>query len=135
MDLSKVKVIVKIIQTSDEVVTRGIVRGTNRQNIVYEVAFETIRQFHKDLEDFFNVMKVSGFQKVYYERRSKQYYFDSKIKPYQKISFRILIQSMVAMYMNRVEISHRHESKLIEEYKGKLFVEGQSFYPYYVEAL
>lgn len=135
MDLSKVKVIVKIIQTSDEVVTRGIVRGTNRQNIVYEVAFETIRQFHKDLEDFFNVMKVSGFQKVYYERRSKQYYFDSKIKPYQKISFRILIQSMVAMYMNRVEISHRHESKLIEEYKGKLFVEGQSFYPYYVAAL
>lgn len=134
-DLSKVKVIVKIIQTSDEVVTRGIVRGTNRQNIVYEQAFETIRQFHKDLEDFFNAMEVPGFQKIYYERRSKQYYFDSKIKPYQKISFRILIQSMVAMYMNRVEISHRHESKLIDEYKGKLFVEGQSFYPYYVAAL
>lgn len=134
-DLSKVKVIVKIIQTSDEVVTRGIVRGTNRQNIVYEEAFETIRQFHKDLEEFFKVMEVPGFQKIYYERRSKQYYFDSQIKPYQKISFRILIQSMVAMYMNKVEISHRHESKLIDEYKGKLFVEGQSFYPYYVAAL
>lgn len=134
-DLSKVKVIVKIIQTSDEVVTRGIVRGTNRQNIVYEAAFETIRQFHKDLEEFFDVMKIEGFQKIYYERRSKQYYFDSQIKPYQKISFRILIQSMVAMYMNKVEISHRHESKLINEYKGKLFVEGQSFYPYYVAAL
>ena len=134
-DLSKVKVIVKIIQTSDEVVTRGIVRGTNRQNIVYEEAFETIRQFHKDLEEFFKVMEVPGFQKIYYERRSKQYYFDSQIKPYQKISFRILIQSMVAMYMNKVEISHRHESKLINEYKGKLFVEGQSFYPYYVAAL
>lgn len=135
MDLSKVKVIVKIIETTDKMITQGIVRGTNRQNIVYEEAFETIRQFHKDLEDFFNVMEVPGFQKIYYERRSKQYYFDSQIKPYQKISFRMLIQSMVAMYMNRVENSHRHESKLIAEYKGKLFVEGQSFYPYYVAAL
>ena len=115
--------------------TQGIVRGTNRQNIVYEEAFETIRQFHKDLEEFFNIMTVTGFQRIYYERRSKQYSFDSQIKSYQKISFRMLIQSMVAMYMNKVEISHRHESKLISEYKDKLFVDGQSFYPYYVAAL
>ena len=40
----------KIIETIDETVTQGIVRGTNRQNIVYEEAFETIRQFHRDLE-------------------------------------------------------------------------------------
>ena len=135
VDISKVKVIIKTIETTGETVTQGIVRGTNRQNIVYEAAFETIRQFHKDLEDFFNIMEVPGFQKIYYERRSKQYYFDPQIKPYQKISFRMLIQSMVAMYMNRVEISHRHESKLLEEYKDKLFVEGQSFYPYYIAAL
>lgn len=135
MDLSRVKVIVKTIETTGEIITQGIVRGTNRQNIVYEEAFETIRQFHKDLEDFFNIMQVQGFPKIYYERRAKQYYFDSQIKPYQKISFRMLIQSMVAMYMNKVEISHRHESKLVAEYKDKLFVEGQSFYPYYVAAL
>lgn len=135
IDVSKVKVIVKIIETTVESVTQGIVRGTNRQNIVYEEAFETIRQFHKDLEDFFNIMGIQGFQKIYYERRSKQYAFDAQIRPYQKISFRMLIQSMVAMYMNRVEISHRHESKLITQYKDKLFVEGQSFYPYYVAAL
>ena len=42
---------------------------------------------------------------------------------------------MVAIYMNKVEISHRHESKLLAEYKDKLFIEGQSFYPYYVAAL
>lgn len=135
IDLSKVKVIVKTIETNGELLAQEIVRGTNRQNIVYEEAFETIRQFHKDLEDFFNIMEVKGFYKVYYERRSKQYYFDTQIKPYQKISFRLLIQSMVALYMNKVEISHRHESKLITEYKDKLFVDGQSFYPYYVAAL
>lgn len=134
-DLSQVQVIVKVIEAIEPDVTQGIVKGTNRQNIVYEEAFETIRGYHKELEDFFNSMQTEGFCKVYYERRSKQYARDNAIKPYQKISFRVLIQSMVAMYMNHVETSHRHESKLISDYKDKLFVEGQSYYPYYVAAL
>lgn len=134
-DLSQVQVIVKVIGATKPEVAQGIVKGTNRQNIVYEEAFETIRRYHKELEEFFNIMETDGFQKVYYERRSKQYARDNTIKPYQKISFRVLIQSMVAMYMNHVEISHRHESKLISDYKDKLFVEGQSYYPYYVAAL
>lgn len=134
-DLSQVQVIVKVIEATKPEVTQGIVKGTNRQNIVYEEAFETIRRYHKELEDFFNSMQTEGFYKVYYERRSKQYARDNTVKPYQKISFRVLIQSMVAMYMNHVETSHRHESKLISDYKGKLFVEGQSYYPYYVAAL
>lgn len=134
-DLSQVQVIVKVIEAIEPDVTQGIVKGTNRQNIVYEEAFETIRGYHKELEDFFNSMRTEGFCKVYYERRSKQYARDNTIKPYQKISIRVLIQSMVAMYMNHVETSHRHESKLITDYKDKLFVEGQSYYPYYVAAL
>ncbi|MCM1189496.1 MAG: AIPR family protein [bacterium] len=134
-DLSQVQVIVKVIEATKPEVTQGIVKGTNRQNIVYEEAFETIRRYHKELEDFFNVTQTEGFYKVYYERRSKQYARDNAVKPYQKISFRVLIQSMMAMYMNHVEISHRHESKLISDYKDKLFVEGQSYYPYYVAAL
>lgn len=134
-DLSQVQVIVKVIEATKSEVTQGIVKGTNRQNIVYEEAFETIRRYHKELEDFFNIMQTEGFYKVYYERRSKQYARDNTIKPYQKVSFRVLIQSMVAMYMNHVETSHRHESKLINDYKDKLFMEGQSYYPYYVAAL
>lgn len=134
-DLSQVQVIVKVIEATKSEVAQGIVKGTNRQNIVYEEAFETIRRYHKELEDFFNIMQTEGFCKVYYERRSKQYTRDNTIKPYQKVSFRVLIQSMVAMYMNHVETSHRHESKLISDYKDKLFVEGQSYYPYYVAAL
>lgn len=134
-DLSKAKVVVKVIETMGSTVAQGIVRGTNRQNIVYEEAFETIRQFHKDLEEFIHVMNVNGFHKVFYERRSKQYNSEPQIKPYQKINFRMLIQSMVAMYVNKLEISYRHESKLLTDYKDVLFVEEQSFYPYYVAAL
>ena len=108
-DLSQVQVIVKVIEATKPEVAQGIVKGTNRQNIVYEEAFETIRKYHKELEDFFNIMQTEGFCKVYYERRSKQYARDNMIKPYQKVSFRVLIQSMEAIYMHHVETSHRHE--------------------------
>ncbi len=37
--------------------------------------------------------------------------------------------------MNKLEISYRHESKLLTDYKDVLFVEGQSLYPYYIAAL
>ena len=133
-DISQAKVIVKVIETKGDSVAQGIVKGTNRQNIVYEEAFETIKKFHVDLEEFIRVMNVPGYDKVFYERRSKQYNSDSAIKPYQKINFRTLIQSTIALYMDKVEITHRHESKLVKEFKDILSVEGQSFYPYYVAA-
>ncbi len=126
--------IVKIIGTSNDEIVNNIVKGTNRQNIVYDEAFETTKEFHKLLEKFFAVMQVKEFDKVFYERRSKQYENDPRVRPYQKISFRILIQSFVSLFLYRVEEGHRHESKLLQDYGNAIFAEHQSFYPYYVAA-
>lgn len=133
VNLEGVQVIAKIVG-SDEEVTQGIVRGANRQNIVYEEAFETIKGFHKNLEKYFENNQVHGCQKIYYERRSRQYASNVQIKPQQKISFRGLIQSMVALFMNHVEDSHRHEYTLLKDYKDKLFVDVHSCQPYYLAA-
>ncbi len=134
IDLSGVRVIAKIVGSNVEDVTQGIVRGANRQNIVYEEAFETIKSFHKELEKYFENNQVDGYPKIYYERRSKQYANNTQIKPQQKISFRALIQSMVALFLNRVEDSHKHEYTLLKNYKDDLFVETHSYQPYYLAA-
>lgn len=134
IDLNSVRVIAKIVGSNVEDVTQGIVRGANRQNIVYEEAFETIKGFHKELEKYFENNQVNGYQKIYYERRSKQYADNPQIKPQQKISFRALIQSMVALFLNHVEDSHRHEYTLLKTYKDNLFVETHSYQPYYLSA-
>ena len=134
MDFEGVQIIAKIIGTDMVDVTQGIVRGANRQNIVYEEAFETIREFHKNIEKYFEINQVNGYQKIYYERRSKQYAAFSQIKPYQKISFRGLIQSMVALFLNHVEDSHKHEYTLLKDYKDILFVDTHSCQPYYLAA-
>ena len=132
--LDGVQVIAKIVGSNRDDITQGIVRGANRQNIVYEEAFETIRGFHKNLERYFENNQVEGYQKIYYERRSRQYADNIQIKPQQKISFRGLIQSMVALFLNRVEDSHKHEYTLLKNYKDNLFVDTHSCQPYYLAA-
>lgn len=134
IDIDKAYVIVKVIGSADHEIVNNIVKGTNRQNIVYEQAFEITKEFHKLLENFFGVMEVGNFEKIFYERRSKQFDNDPLIKPYQRVSFRILIQSFVSIFLYKVEEGHRHEAKLLHDYGNKIFVENQSFYPYYTAA-
>lgn len=133
-DISKVPVSIKIISTKNDYITSQVVRGTNKQNIVYEEAFETIRDFHKELEEFFPSMKNKEVT-LYYERRSKQYSSNPTVKQSQKINFRSLTQGFIAMFLNEPENSYRHESKLIRDYKNKIFLDNHSKLPYYVTGL
>lgn len=135
-DISKVVISGKVISTKSSEVTNKIVRGTNRQNIVYDEAFECTREFHKQLEELFKVLSDEQMvNKVYYERRSKQYADVPAIKSYQKVSFRMLIQSFVSIFLNEPHKGHLHESRLLQEYKNKIFIDTQSKMPYYVAAL
>jgi hypothetical protein len=133
-DIKKVLLQVKIIATENLDIINDIVRGTNRQNIVLDEAFETTRKFHKDLEEFFNVMPVSG-NRVHYERRSRQYQYDPRIKQTDKINLRILTQFFVGMFLNMPHMSHRHEARLLKEWEGKIYLEEQSKLPYFTTAL
>lgn len=135
-DLSQVVVTAKIIATDDTDVTRKILRGTNRQNIVYDEAFECTREFHKELEELFEVISNEHeADRIVYERRSKQYNELQTIKSYQKISFKTLIQSFVSVFLLQPHIGYRHESRLLQKYKGQIFLDSQSKWPYYVASL
>ncbi|WP_320174088.1 AIPR family protein [Maridesulfovibrio sp.] len=133
-NISGVPLVVKIISTKNSGIANQILRGTNRQNIVYNEAFETTKPFHKELEAYFEAMKFNETS-YYYERRSKQFQTSLNIKQHQKINFRSLIQSFTAVFLKMPNISYKHESKLIEEVGGRIFLENQSKHPYYVAAI
>lgn len=135
LDLSNVTIIAKVIGTRSLDITNSIVKGTNRQNIVYDEAFEITRQFHKDLEDLFNAFATETGMRLFYERRSKQYFNNPTIKPFEKVNLRGILQSFVSVFLNEPFKGHRHESKLLQEYRNKIFVDSQSKYPYYIAAL
>lgn len=135
-DISKVVISGKVIATSNPETVNKILRGTNRQNIVYDEAFECTRDFHKNLEEIFYVISEKReTDKIYYERRSKQYKNVPTIKLFQRVSFRMLIQGFVSVFLNVPHKGHRHESRLLKEYTGKIFLDKQSKFPYYVAAL
>ncbi|WP_051461033.1 AIPR family protein [Ruminiclostridium josui] len=133
-NIDNVALTIKFIATKKLDITNQIVRGTNRQNIVYDVAFETTKQFHKDLEEFFNDYSISNV-KLYYERRARQYQHNPMIKQNQKTNMRAIIQGFVGMFLCNPEVAHRHESRLITEYQNKVFLDNHSKLPYYITAL
>ena len=134
-NLNLVKVVLKIIATTNDNIINNIVRGTNKQNIVQEEAFETIREFHKNLEDFF--VSFNGNLKMpfplYYERRARQY-DRMNIKEISKVKFSTLIRSFVSIFLSEPHKSINHPAILQKEYKNKIFIDSQSLLPYYASA-
>lgn len=130
-EISDVVITAKIIATNSDNITNNIVKGTNRQNIVYDEAFEITREFHKELEQFFMAMSNSN-TKLFYERRSRQYFDNPTITSLQKVNLRVLIQSFVSLFLNQPHKGHRHPAKLLQDFKNKIFIDTQSKYPYFV---
>lgn len=132
--IDDVTLTIKVIATKDSELSNDIVRGTNRQSIVMEEAFEGTRQFHKDLENFMNSYQSEFQEKVYYERRTKQYANNPNIKQYQKINLKLLTQYYIGAVFNKPYLSHLHESVLLKKFEGKIFKEEDSKLPYFAVA-
>lgn len=134
MDLSKISIVVKIISTNNSDLSNEIVRGTNRQNIVMEEAFECTRQFHKNFEQFVNDYVADFPDKIYYERRAKQYADNPNIKQYQKFNLHNLTQFYVGAILQHPEKAHLHESYLLKKYRSQIFCDKHSNLPYFAVA-
>lgn len=138
LNVDKVPINIKIIATDNSDITNQIVRGTNRQNIVYDETFEVTKDFHKKFEDYVNALS-EDYVRLFYERRTKQFLDNPTIRQSQKVTLRILIQSFVGMFMNDPDVAYRHESKLIKDYQNKICICDedfcQSFKPYYASIL
>lgn len=95
-NIDKVQLLVRIISTDNLDVSNKIVRGTNKQNQVLDEAFEATRLYHQDiLEPYF--LAIDSTDKLYYERRAKQYNNDDRIRKTQIINMRIIIQAFVSI--------------------------------------
>lgn len=134
IDISSVTIVAKIIGTDSDDLTNSIVRGTNSQNTVSVEAFETTREFHKDLEDFFNIIqKDESFEeKVYYERRSRQYNHLPSIPQTRIINVDTMLRSFVSIFLQQPHNTTKHIQMLLRDYKNVIFMDGQSRYPYYI---
>ena len=137
-NLEDVLLLVKIIATDESIITNSIVKGTNSQNPVYSESFEITREFHKNLEDFIIAIQneiTNSDDKIYYERRSKQYASNPLVKRNRTFGLDMLAHSVVSIFLQTPHDSVLHIVNLLEKYQNSIFVDSQSLYPYYCAAL
>lgn len=111
-------IVLKIISTTDKNITDSIVKTTNRQTPVLNEAFETLRDFHKNLELAY--ASYDNKNRLYYERRSKQY--DSEeINKNKIISFPFQTAAYVAVFLSEPQSTHRYYGELLKSYSKRIY--------------
>lgn len=119
---------VKIIETDDEDTVNSIIKATNRQTEVKDEQLMALNEFHRKLEAFYNT--YSGNQRLYYERRSKQYNSVSEIEKVRIVTISTQIKAAASMFFDCPHLASRYYGRLLKTVNG-LFLPDHKELPYY----
>lgn len=126
-----IQVPLKLIVTKDQDLMERVIWSTNRQTAVTEQDLMAFSKFQRELEEYYKTFPDS--ERLYYERRSKQYDGTSisKTKIVDKLK---QVKSVSSFFEDNPTESTRYIGKLIKASKGKLFLDIHHKEPYYVSA-
>lgn len=119
---------VKIIETTDEDTVNSIIKATNRQTEVTNEQLIALNEFHRRLEAFYNT--YAGNQRLYYERRSKQYNSVSGIERVRIVTIGIQIKAVASMFFDKPHMASRYYGRLLKSIDG-IFSDEHKLLPYY----
>jgi hypothetical protein len=127
-----VMVPVRLIGTQDKEVINAIIRATNRQTEVKEERFFALQQFPQELELFCQAFPDQ--QKLYYERRSRQYH-RQQIEKTRVVTPPNMIRAFAAMFLGEPHRTTRNYGALKAKVGKEIFAKGHRMEPYYTSAL
>ena len=127
---------VKIVATQDSQVVNEVIKATNRQTEVLPEALESLTPFHKELEDFYLTRETTraSAERIYYERRSKQYVLDN-VHPTNVVTLARQIQSFIGMFLDDPHSHPRYYGELLKAYEGRIFALHHRPEPYYASGV
>ena len=127
---------VKLVATDDSQVVNEVIKATNRQTAVLPEALESLSAFHRELEDLYNLREAgkSSTERIYYERRSKQYAIDN-IRTSNIVSLTGQIKSFIGMFLNEPHSHPRYYGELLKAYEGRIFGSDHRPEPYYASGV
>jgi hypothetical protein len=133
--ITKVHVPIKLIATNDYDVKTRITLATNNQTLIKKEQLAALTTFQRSLEQYFNAH--TGEEKLYYERRAKQYHSDNSIPKSKVITVPYQIKSFAAMFINE---PHNVTSffglivRRLNEGKIQIFNPEHAYSPYYTSS-
>lgn len=123
---------IKLVVTTDDGITNAIIRATNTQTAVRSDQLLALSDYQKKLEAYFGTFE--GRQKLYYERRSRQYAGSSGVEKVRIVTLPALLRSYTAMFLEEPHRVGRSPSKLLEEVGIRIMAQEHLPEPYYVSA-
>ena len=126
---------VKIISSEDQDVINKIIRSTNRQTPVNSEAFESIKDIHKKIQNYYDTYTLSD--RIYYERRAREYDRNNgqNVKSVQVFTIPMQLMSHVAMFLDEPHLSNRdYYGKLLARHKSIVFQPTDNPIVYYTSA-
>lgn len=119
---------IKLIETENDETVNQIIKATNRQTQVSDEQLIALNEFHRKLEAFYATF--SGANRLYYERRSKQYSYGSDIEKVRIVSIAMQIKSIASMFYDKPHLASRYYGKLLSSIDG-VFSDDHQLLPYY----
>ena len=125
---------VKIICTDNSDVINDIIKSTNRQTEVKLEAFESLKPFHKKLQNYYD--SYTGSDRLYYERRPREYriYNGVTVPSYRIITLASQLLSVVSMFLDEPQSTHRYYGELLRVKKDTVFINDHLPCAYYISA-
>jgi hypothetical protein len=122
----------RLIATDDEEVTASIVKATNRQTEVKEEQLIALSDFQKKLEAYFVTFEPA--QRLFYERRSRQYNAVSGIEKTRIVTPPSLIRAYASSFLEEPHRTTRTYRALLQQLGKSIFGPQDRLEPYYYAA-
>lgn len=129
---AKVKVPLRVISTEDEDVVASVVRATNSQTEVKAEQLIALSEFQKKLEAFFASFPPA--ERLYYERRSRQYNDDPAVEKTRIVPPQNLIRAYATVVRGEPHRTTRSYRTLLNLLGTDIFGPEHQLEPYYLAA-
>lgn len=114
--IENLKVAVKLIASEDKEIRDKIIVGNNSQTEVKREQLVSLLESQRYIEDYYNAQ--NKYEKLYYERRSKQYKNDEAKVPLNKvITIPVQILSFVSMFMSAPDKVRGYYGSIVDEFE------------------
>lgn len=123
----------RLIATRDEEIISSIVKATNRQTEVREEQLLALSDYQKKVENYF--ASFDEGQRLYYERRSRQYGNVGGIEKTRIVTPGALIKAFAAMFLEEPHRATRSYRRILDRVGTDLFASNDRLDPYYLAAL
>lgn len=122
----------KLIVAPEGELKNQVIKATNRQTVVKTEELSALTDFQKHLEEYYEAIPEA--HKLYYERRSQQYWAVPGLEKIRIIPISSQIRSFASMFVGRAHQASRYYGTLLKDVEGRIFIEGHSPIAYYISS-